>query len=221
MMVTQMKKIIKESNKKYLVVDYILYTIYIIIGFVLLRHPELEVLQPIKYITLLFYLLGFFSLISYFINRRKDNYEFLFLGLINILTGSFTLIYYHYPDKGFILGSCILIYSISSAINKGYHTIVLSRKDDTNMFSKAVTAIMLCLLGYLVISNFYNNTTMYTLVIGFYFLAFGIISIIELIINLVISNHEINKKLLKLINTEKKEVKKIKEVKTKNPNKNI
>ena len=93
-------EIIKESNRTHLAVDVMLYFVYVLIGYLLIRFPQIEELKPIEYAPVIFYTIGFFSLIAYFINRRKGNYEFLFLGLINIATGTFITFNAYTEDTG-------------------------------------------------------------------------------------------------------------------------
>lgn len=209
-----MKKI-KESDKKILIVDVILYIIYIVIGYLLLKYPEIEVLEPIKYAPYLFFAFGFFSLVAYFINRRKNDYEFLLLGLINIVCASMVLFYSYYGNTGFILGNAILIYSIAMVLNKGWHTIKLSRDNDIYMFPKFAITILLTLLGLLVITNLYRETTMQTLILGYYFLCFGVLSLLEPIMILIIKYTKLNGYLTSLVEENvKKEYLIIKEVKS-------
>ena len=202
-----MKKVIKESDRTFLLIDFMLYMLYIVCGYILLRYPEIEVLQPIRYVTPLFYLFGFFSLIAYFMNRRKEDYEFLFLGLINILTGSFILFFSYYTDTSFILGNALLIYSITMVFNKGWHTIKLSRENNINMFPKFAITILLTLLGILVTTNLYKEMTLQTLILGYYFISFGVLSLFEPIMIIVIRNKKLRKQLVALLEEENKKEK--------------
>jgi len=218
----KIKKEIKYASKKNIVVDFVLYSIYIVAGALLMKYPQVEVLNPVRYVVPLFYIFAFFSLLSYIVNRRKGDYEFLFLGLVNILTAVYVFVSSSLGSQGSILGNAILIYSIIVVINKSYHTYVLSKKNDIHMFPKFALTIMLALLGLLVISNFYKDVTMHTLVLGYYFLVFGFISILEPIMHLVLKNKRLNKYLVSLINdtmddNKEKKTKKIKEVKTEKP----
>src|SRR5574344_3019085 len=145
-----MKKIIKESEKRIVAVDIMLYSIFIALGYVLLAFPEIETLKPIEYASPLFYILGFFGLISYFVNRKQGDYEFLFFGLINIFVASFIFVNSYYPNTGFILGNALFVYSIANILNKGYHTIKMSNNKDINMFPKLAVTILITLLGVLV-----------------------------------------------------------------------
>ena len=197
-----MKKIIKESGRRLLIVDIMLYVIYIVSGYLLLTYPEIEALQPIKYASPLFYSFGFFSLVAYFVNRRTNDYEFLFLGLVNILAGSFILFYSYYSDTGFILGNAILIYSIAMVLNKGWHTVKLSKENNLNMFPKFAITILLTLLGILVITNLYKEMTMQTLILGYYFVSFGILSLFEPLMLLVMKSKAVNKYLVGLLKEE-------------------
>ena len=91
-----MKKIkwnIKYASKKNVVVDFVLYGVYIVAGFLLMRYPQIEALNPVVYVVPLFYIFAFFSLLSYIVNRRKGDYEFLFLGLVNIIAAVYIFVF--------------------------------------------------------------------------------------------------------------------------------
>ena len=193
-------EIIKESNKTHLAVDVMLYFVYVLIGYLLIRFPQIEELKPIEYAPVIFYTIGFFSLLAYFINRRKGNYEFLFLGLINIATGTFITFNAYTEDTGKALGYAILIYSLLVVLNKGYHTIKLSKEKNINSFAEAGVTIMLVLLGFLVLQNLFKSQTMQTLILGYYFLVFGIFSLIEIGLILLLRIPKINKYFEDLIN---------------------
>ncbi len=213
-----MKK--KKIEKASFIAKIIFYAIYVIIGIILLKYPEIELLEPMRYSTPIFYVLGFLSIIIYFIHREEDNYEELFLGLINILAGSYILFYSYYSNTSFILGNTILVYSIAVLLNKGWNCIRLSRANDIKMFPKFAVTILLTLLGTLVINNLYSNITMQTIILGYYFLCFGAISLMEPFMTLIIKNKKINKYLMDVLEEEyKRETKTIKKVDVENINK--
>src|SRR5574344_2211708 len=107
-------KRMSKSERINTIVQIIFYIIYVIIGILLLKYPEIEVLKPIEYATPLFYILGFFSIICYFVKRIPDDYELLFVGLINIFVGSYIMFYSYFDNTGFILGNALLIYLIAN-----------------------------------------------------------------------------------------------------------
>ena len=79
------KVVIKEFDRTLLGIDLMLYCFFVVIGYIMLQIPEISVLRPIEYASPLFYMFAFMSLVAYFVNRRPDDYEFLFFGLINII----------------------------------------------------------------------------------------------------------------------------------------
>ena len=71
------KVVIKELERAFLGIDIMLYTIYAAIGYILIGFPEVELLSPMEYVPVLFFMFGFFSLVAYFLNRRSDDYEYV------------------------------------------------------------------------------------------------------------------------------------------------
>lgn len=215
------KVVVKEFDKRLLVVDIMLYCIFIITGFILLNFESMDMLNPIEYASPLFYVFAFFSILAYFTNRRKGNYELLIFGFINIIVATFILIYQAYPDSGFILSDAILIYSLAIVLNKGYHCAVLLRQRDINFFIKVSVTILLLFLGVFVVSSLYNKVEAGIIIIGYYFIVFGLLSLIEPLMEILIKNKKVEKAMRGVLSYEKesKTDKKLKEVKSHKPEK--
>lgn len=195
-----MKKIVKEINKPLLWIDIVLYIIITIVGAVLLRYPELEVLKPTEYMVFVFFGIGFFSLIAYFSNRRNDDYEFLFLGLNSIIVASFIYISGETSTSKFVLGNAVLFFTLLNSVSKAIHIYKLNSRKNINLFPKLAVTIVQVLLGILVISNLYNGVTMQTLILGYYLVALGLISSFEPIIMLLLKNRKMKDYFENLIN---------------------
>ena len=65
---------------------------------------------------------------------------------------------------------------------------------------------MLVLLGFLVLQNLFKSQTMQTLILGYYFLVFGIFSLIEIGLILLLRIPKINKYFEDLINEIQKRI---------------
>ncbi len=215
------KVIIKEFDRTLLGVDIMLYCVIAVIGYMILKFPEIELLNIMEYAPPLFYMFGFFALVAYFVNRRPNDYEYLFFGLINIIVGSFVLVNSYNPNSSFVLGTAILIYSILNFINKGYHTSVLMKEKNINLYPKMSITILLALLGVLIISNLYDKVNLQCLVLGYYFMTFGLISLFEPLLMIVIRNPKLEAYLVSLLEDDdlkvKKENKKVKKIKIEKP----
>ena len=210
-----MKKVVlKEKNNKFLGVDIVLYALFTFIGYILLNleSTELVNLSLTEYTYTLFYVFGFFSLFAYFANRVEDDYEFLIFGFINVCVGTFIMIYSNYPDAGFILADAVLIYSIANVINKGYACKRLLEKKSINFFPKAAITIMLLFLGVFVVSALYSKVEVGTIILGYYFVIFGLLSLLEPLIGIIGKNAKVEKYILNMVSysldEKKEEVKK-------------
>ena len=205
--------IIKEFEKTYLILDIMLYTIFVVVGFILLNFSEIELLNPIKYASPLFYMFGFFSLLTYFLNRREGDYELLIFGFINVCIASFILIYVSFPNSAFIMADAVLVYSIANVINKGYHCKLLLNKKDINFFPKVSVTILLLLLGVFIVSALYTKIEVGSLILGYYFIIFGLLSLLEPLISILTRNIKLENYILEFLSYDNKEEKK--EIKTK------
>lgn len=204
----------KIERKKLLGVDAFLCLIITIIGYILLKNPQLEVLKPLAYSSAIFYMIAFFALIAYFVDRRKDDYEQLLFALNNIIVGTYLIISSTKPNSGQVLGDAVLFYSIFNFINKGYYATKLSKENNVDTFPKTAVCIILLLLGILVINNLYNEITMQTLILGYYFLAFGVLSIVEPLVIYILRFPKIHNYFQNLMEEENQLKKESKETKT-------
>lgn len=209
------KIIVREFESSMIAIDIMLYCVYIAIGFIVLRIPEIGVLHPIDYAAPLFYMFAFFGLLAYFINRRKDDYEFLVLGLINIVAGSYVIINSFYPSASFIIGSTILLYSIANVLNKGYHTKLLIEKKSINFLPKLSICILLALLGFLVVFTLYDNADVQTMILGYYFVAFGLLNLIEPFLTVIIGHPKLASQILATTERPARKKKSVKTIRTK------
>lgn len=222
-----MKKIIiKESEKVFLGIDIMLYTIYATIGYILIDFPEVNMLNPIEYAPVLFFMFGFFSIVAYFLNRRVDDYEYLFFGLINVMVATYVLTNQFYGNDSLIMSCSIIIYSISIVLNKLYHVSKLAKRKDINFYPKMISTILIVLIGILALDPLITRYAAASLILGYYFISFGLINLLEILFMVLIKNPKLDKKLCCICGIEdKKDNKKkkvvLKEIKRKKIKKNI
>ena len=197
------KVILKEFERKYLIVDILFYSVFVVLGFLLLNCSDVGIEDPIQYGPYLFYLLAFFSLLAYFVNRRKDDYELLLFGFINVVTATFILIYTNYPDSGFIMGDAVLLYSIANVLNKGFSCSKLLDKKDFNFFPKVSVTILLLFLGVFVVASLYSKVNVGIMILGYYFIIYGLLSLLEPFNEVLLRNEKFDKYLLNLLSYER------------------
>lgn len=201
------KVVIKEFDRTLLGIDLMFYCFFVVVGYIMLQFPELEVLRPVEYAAPLFYMFAFMSLVAYFVNRRPEDYEFLFFGLINIIVGTYVLVNEYFYDSCFIIGSAVLLYSIANVLNKGYHTKKLIEKNDVNVYVKLSITVLLTLLSLLVLSDLFNCEEVTGMVLGYYFMGFGLISLFEPLLMVLTKNPKVETYLVSINEKEKKTVK--------------
>ncbi len=217
------KVVIKEFDRTLLGIDLMLYCFFAVVGYIMLRFPELDSLKATEYISPIFYMFAFMSLVAYFVNRRPNDYEFLFFGLINIIVGTYVLVNELFPNSCLIVGSAVLIYSIANVLNKGYHTNKMINNNDINVFAKLAITILLTMLSLIVIVDLYNHEEGTSMVLGYYFMGFGLVSLLEPLLMILTRNPKIEKYLTSLSKNDKKVIKAkkktttIKEIKKKKP----
>lgn len=218
-----MKKIVlKEIDKNLVILDIMLYSVFVVTGFILLNFSDIELINPIRFASPLFFMFGFFSLLVYFMNRQSRDYELLIFGFINICVGAFIMLYVTFPNTGFILADAVLVYSVANVINKGYTCKELMAKKDINFFVKLSVTILLLLLGVFVVSSLYNKIEVGSLILGYYFIIFGLLSLLEPLMSILINNVKIERYILNTLSYDvKEEVKKEEKIEEKKPVKKV
>ena len=207
------KIVLKEFKKEHLWIKLILYGLFTLVGFKLLHFSNIGFTNPIKYVPMLFYTFAYLSLLTYFVNRVKGNYELLHFGLINIIVGSFVLVNVYYPNSGFILSDAVLLYSILNVLNSGYTCIKEIREKNMAFFMKAAITLLLLFLGVFVVVELYDKVEFGTLILGYYFALFGLLYLLEVFSNLLINNKRIQKSVMDFIEADEKLEKKVLEPK--------
>ena len=186
------KEVFRESKKYFLIVDIILYNLICLVGILVLCSKELDFINTLRYFYLIFFVIAFISVVAYFVNRRKDDYEFLFYALINVYVGAYSLIYVNYKETWFILGSSLLVYTIANILNKGMRINTLDRTNSVGVVSKLSILVVVTLLSVFTAINLYANNTIEYSLLGYYFLTFGLISLIEPYLYIILHNKKIS-----------------------------
>ncbi len=186
--------IFKESGKCNVFVDIVLYTLITVIGFIILFSNCLSN-NILENLYAIFYVFAIISLVAYFINRRPYDYESLLFCLINVFVGTFALLNYKYFNEYVILSLCIFIHTVCNTANKWYHSCLLDEKNDPFVVSKASMTFLLAILGLFVSLSFYFRSLIEHEFLGYYIIAFGLLSLLEPFMRILIRNNTINKYL--------------------------
>lgn len=218
------KVVIKELDRTFLGIDLMLYCIYVVMGYILIGFPEVEILNPMEYSPVLFFMFGFFSLVAYFLNRRVGNYEYLFLGLINVMVATFVLVHAFFGNDALIMALVISIYSLSIILNKSYYLVHMLKNKDINFYPKTITVILLIFIGLLTVSPIFAKYAAANMILGYYLMAFGLVNLLEVLLTILIRNPRLDNALTSIfglapVKTTKKKVV-LKEIKKKKINKN-
>ena len=220
-----MKKVlIKELDKAFLGIDLMLYCVYFVTGYIMIGFPEVEILKPIEYSPVLFFMFGLFSLIAYFLNRRTDNYEYLFLGLINVIVASFILVYAFFGNDALIMSLGVSLYSLLNILNKCYYLVKMLKNKDVNFYPKTITVILLIFIGFLIVSPLFTKYAAANMILGYYFMAVSLANLLEVLLTILIRNPRLDNALTSIfglgpVEDTKKKVK-LKEIKKKKISKN-
>lgn len=192
-----MKETLKNTDLS-LKANLISNILIMVMGILIMIFKTFGLIDIILYISILFYILAFIKVITYFIRRKEDDYETLILALISTVIATFMFIYKS-DSVSITLGLGLAIFSILEIVNRGYRILVLKKEDNFMWTIKFITTFVIGVLGLLTSINFYNETTVQTMMIAYYFITFGLILTIENFIEIFINDKKFKKILAKLI----------------------
>lgn len=208
-----------KEDKKRNIIEIILYIILIIMGIIVMSFPAFGLINPIYYLGALFYIYAFFTVIAYFTSRKEEEYELLFNSLIDIIVASF-LIAVPNENAPFMLGTAMLIYTLLVIVNRGFIVYKYKKNENYLWIIKFIITFLIAFLGILTIINLYNELSVQTLIIGYYFITLGVMLVIEPLFKLFISPQKFNKIVAKILEEDgKSESKKQITIKNNTPNK--
>lgn len=213
------RRVIKEFDKSIYAIDIMLYVIMGVVGYMLLEFSSISNLDIEQYIVGTFYIFGFISLIAYFLNRRKGDYEFLLFGAINIFVACFIKFNSSNNDLNYIVASSLLFYSLAYFLNKVCHVWKLFREKNLNSIPKISIALLVVMLTLVTMVTVYTKFDAAIMIYGYYFMGFALLSLIEILLIILFNGKTFRKKMIDMLNyddikPDKKtnEVKKIKPV---------
>lgn len=111
-------------------------------------------------------------------SRKEGDYELLLLTITNIIVALFLFLC---KDKNtqVILGTAVLAFYLQALGVRVNRLIYYKKKDDTLFYSKITTTVLLTVLTVLVSYNLYTETTVQTMLFGYYFIVYGIIWLLD------------------------------------------
>ena len=208
------RRVVKEFDKTIYAIDIMLYAIMGIIGYMLLQFSGMPNLDVEQYIIGIFFIFGIISLLAYFLNRRKGDYEFLFFGAINILVAVFIKLNAVHNDLNYIVSVSLLFYSLAYFLNKIIHVCKLVKEKNLNSIPKISVSLLVVVLTLVTMVTVYTKFDVAIMIYGYYFIGFSLLSLIEVLLILLFNGKTFRKKLIDMLNyDEVKPVKKTTEVK--------
>ena len=208
----------KKSKKDLsLIVPLALSIVSFIIGCALIVLDDAFHENMCLYFGVHFYILAFTTIIIYFVSRKKGEYEYLFLSLINVICATLLLIFQNM--ESLILGTSVVVFTTLFLFNRVYKVLYLKNNNNFMWGVKAYGTFLVLLLGALTSFNLYREITYAPLMLGYFFITFSIITSVESLIELFITENKFRQIMLKLfvkreekleeIKEEEKEIKKV------------
>ena len=207
-----------------LLIDIILYSIYIAIGYIFINHTKCFNFPVVKNVYLVFFILAMLFIVAHFLNKRYHDYEFLTNALISILSGTYILLLHDLGNINVTIQNAILLFAILMIINKWFNTCRLYNRKNINFFPKMVVTLLLILYGLFTLIILYNRFTSGSfgyLLLGHFFVIIGVISLLEPLFLVIMRSPYVEGYLLKKFKFEEEKPKKkptrLKEIRKKKP----
>lgn len=200
--------VVSESNKYYFAIDIMLYIIISFIGYCTLGISLIQNTNIIDNVVSLFFLVGFFSLVSYFLNRKINDYEFLFLGLSSICVSGYILFAKNFLDLNYLLSCSMIFYLVLYLFNKIINIHNLFKQKNLNFIPKCSVTILVIFLTLFATVMLFTKGEVAILIYGYYFIAFGLLNLIEILLIILFNGKTFRYKLIDLLSYDKDEDKK-------------
>ena len=199
------KKIIREKEGTLIIVDIIYYISIVLVGYFLVDFENYNIQDTLTLLPSIFYIMAALSCAAYFVNRKRDYYEFLMFALINVLVGTYILVNRFDPSNTFIMGDALLMYAVASIINKLYLVKKLWDSKNINFIPKLVNSVLLTFISAFAVYSLYSKEDVAYMIIGYYIMGFGLISLLEPFTYIILNNPTIDKLLISFLKYNKSE----------------
>ncbi len=211
-------KLLKGNRRKHISINIAYFIVVIFIGYLLVDFENYNLNDSVMLIPSMFYIMCLLAFIAslYCINIRKGSNEFFILCIINAITANYLLLTTTDSLSSFSMGDAILIYAICCAINKFFTAQLLWKEKNINFIPKLVNGVLISIIGLFTVYSIYSKPEVRELIIGYYLMGFGLISLLEPLTYILLCNPTIDKMLmsfLKYNSVEETKVKKPSKVK--------
>lgn len=200
------------KREKILNSNIILSLLILLMGVIIMIFKSFGLIDLKLYGSVLFFILAFISVVSYFSKRKDGDYEILFQALISVITATFIIVCKN-ESISHTLGIGLAIFNILEIINRIIVIIKLKNNDNLSWIIKFITTFAIFVLGILTSINLFKDITVPTMMLAYYFITFGFIFSLENFIISFASDKKIRELLSKLLEDE--EHKKLEEIKEK------
>lgn len=167
-----------EEVKPDKLVDIITYFAVLMLGIVIVILSFGNINNYLDFMTNLFYILTLIFMVSYFMCRKYQNYEKLFLALSSaVITGY--LFFLRNSTSVLLLGTSLFIYIILVVSVKSVSMIKLHKKKKNGCQSKVICILFLALIGISTGIILTSQLFYHVLIYGYFFMVFGIVCLFE------------------------------------------
>lgn len=180
---------IKKERKKRYAITLITPGIIILMGLLLLVFPWIGLDNPIYLLYVVYAVYAGIKIVEYILTKNGSDFENLYTAIACILVSVSGFKFYDYENVPMVLSITLASWVGIMAIIK---LIKLDYYDDHKngmFYINLVTFSLFLLIGFLTCINLYFNETVETLMLGFFFIIVGFLSLAESTIRLMVTKN--------------------------------
>lgn len=165
----------------------------IIIGILNEIFPYIGMENIVRFISYIYFLFAVVTFLCYLYSRKDKDYEFIFLAVTSVIIGAF---FYLVDDvnTGVLLGTGVLSFGIQAICIKVYKIVNFYKNRNYLWLSNLTFTILLTLTTALISFNLFTTITeVHTMLFGFYFIVYGILYLLDLILGIYVKTENFKK----------------------------
>lgn len=181
----------RKKTRKKNIINLVASSTLLLFGILLLIFPWFGVNNPVFVLYIAFAVNSLVKLIEYFLTKNGSDYENLYSAIACAVAALSGFRFASYENTPLVLSltlvSWVFIMSIIKLIKLDYY----HDRENGMVYVNLVTFSLFILIGLLTSVNLYFSNTVQTLMLGFFFLINGILSLTENAIRILVTHNTV------------------------------
>lgn len=180
----------KKQNKKN-IINLIASSTLLIFGIALLIFPRFGINNPINIMYIAFAVYALVKLIEYFLTKNGSDFENLYSSIASAIAALSGFRFASYENIPLVLSLTLITWIFIMAIIKLIKLDYYHDRENGMVYVNLVTFTLFILIGILTSINLYFEQTVQSLMLGFFFLINGVLSLAENAIRILVTHNNV------------------------------